>query len=146
MAPIVILAVLIGLVALATLLGVVWRLTSGRVRQGSGDVVRLSEVRLAGRATLLQFSTDVCAPCKATHRVLHRLANDFPDVEHVDLDLTNRPELASQFNILQTPTTFVLDHRGVIRARIGGAVRRDVIVAELDRVLESSHNPASAAA
>lgn len=135
MTPSAIFAVLIGLVALATILGVVWKLTTGRARRGSGEFVRLSEVPLAGRATLLQFSTEFCAPCKASHHVLHRLANDLPDVQHIDLDVTHRPDIASQFNILQTPTTFVLDHRGAVRARIGGAVRRDVVVAEIERVL-----------
>ena len=37
--------------------------------------------------------------------------------------------------MLQTPTTFILDAHGTVRARIGGAVRRDTITAELARVL-----------
>jgi hypothetical protein len=37
--------------------------------------------------------------------------------------------------VLQTPTTLILDSDGAVRARIGGAVRRDLVIAELDRVL-----------
>ena len=135
-----VIAALGGLVALATVLGLVWRSAQGRVRHTDGrTVVRASDLpgvtRLARGATLLQFSTEVCAPCRATRVVLGDVASRRTDVEHVDLDLTHRPDLASRFNILQTPTTFILDRRGVVRARIGGAPRRDALTLELDRIL-----------
>ena len=135
-----VIAALGGLVALATVLGLVWRSAQGRVRHTDGrTVVRASDLpgvtRLARGATLLQFSTEVCAPCRATRVVLGDVASRRTGVEHVDLDLTHRPDLASRFNILQTPTTFILDRRGVVRARIGGAPRRDALTLELDRIL-----------
>jgi len=135
-----VIAALGGLVALATVLGLVWRSTQGRVRHTDGrTVVRASDLpgvtRLARGATLLQFSTEVCAPCRAARVVLGDVASGRADVEHVDLDLTHRPDLASRYNILQTPTTFILDRRGVVRARIGGAPRRDALTHELDRIL-----------
>jgi thiol-disulfide isomerase/thioredoxin len=130
-------AILLGLVAFATALGLVWRARTGRVRSvdGSSDVVRISEVPLRGRATLLQFSTEVCAPCKPTRTLLGAIASELDGVHHVDLDVTHRPELASRFHVLQTPTTLILDHRGVVRARIGGAPRRADVHAALERIL-----------
>lgn len=128
--------VLAGLVLAATLLGVLHRATQGRARAVTDTrVVRLEGVPLGERATLLQFSTEVCAPCKATARVLDDLAARTENVAHVDLDVTHRPDLASRYRVLQTPTTFILDRDGAVRARIGGAVRRDVVVAELQKVL-----------
>lgn len=121
--------VLLSLVAFATALGLVWRATQGRIRSASGHV---AGVDLGGRATLLQLSTEVCAPCRATARVLGQLSSD--DVRHVEIDIAERPDLVSRFNVLQTPTTLILDRDGVVRSRIGGAVRRDVIVAELEKV------------
>ena len=140
MNAILVIAAIVGLVTLATLLGLVWRSAQGRVRHTDGrTVVRASDLpgvtRLARGATLLQFSTEVCAPCRATRVVLGDVASGRTGVEHVDLDLTHRPDLASRFNILQTPTTFILDRRGVVRARIGGAPRRDALTLELDRIL-----------
>jgi len=123
-------ATLIGLVAVATVLGVLWRASQGRVTAASGSV---SGVELGGHATLLQLSSEVCAPCRATAQVLQTLQTD--DVRHVEIDIAHRPDLAAQFNVLQTPTTLILDSAGAVRARIGGAVRRDVVVAELNRVL-----------
>ncbi len=135
-----VLLVLVALVGAATTVGLVWRSRQGRVIAVSGGtVVRASDVpglrRLPRGATLLQFSTEVCSPCKVTHAVLDSVAAEREDITHIDLDVTHRPDLASRFRILQTPTTLILDGRGVVRARIGGAPRRTELQAELDRVL-----------
>jgi thiol-disulfide isomerase/thioredoxin len=120
---------LAGLVAFAAVLGMLWRAAQGRVRAASG---RVAGVELGSRATLLQLSTDVCAPCRATARVLNDVAD--ADVSHVEIDIADRPDLVSRFNVLQTPTTLILDRHGIVKSRIGGAVRRDVVVRELEKV------------
>ena len=140
MSALAIVSILSGLVAIATALGFLLRFQQGRVRHTDGHtVISAKELpgvdRLGSGATLLQFSTEVCAPCAATRRVLGGVADDRGDVAHVDLDLTHRPDLASKFHILQTPTTFILDNRGVVRARIGGAPKPADVRAELDRIL-----------
>jgi thiol-disulfide isomerase/thioredoxin len=121
--------VLAALVAFATLLWVVWRASQGRVTRGAG---RIDDIELGPRATLLQLSSQVCAPCRATARVLSGLGHD--GVRHVEVDITDRPDLVSRFNVLQTPTTLILDRHGVVRSRIGGAVRRESVLAELEKV------------
>jgi thiol-disulfide isomerase/thioredoxin len=133
-------AILLGLVAVATALGFVWRAGNGRVRVSeAGDLVTASELPdaagLGSGATLLQFSSEVCAPCVATRGVLGQIADERPEVSHVEVDVTISSALVTRFNILQTPTTLVLDSRGTVRARIGGAARRDAVLAELDRIV-----------
>lgn len=128
------------LVAGTTAIGMLWRSRQGRVSRADGStLVRVRDIpgirRFASGATLLQFSTEVCAPCAVTRRLLDTVASERPNVTHVDLDLTHRPDLASRFRIMQTPTTLILDRKGVVRARIGGAPRRDALSAELDRIL-----------
>lgn len=146
MHPLLVVVAVFALVALATVVGLVQRAASGRVRhsrsvahRGDSRAVRAHDLpgvaRLGAGATLVQFSTEVCSPCKATHRLLDLLANDIDGVAHVDLDVTHRPELASRYRVLQTPTTLILDRRGIVRARIGGAPRPAELRAELDRVL-----------
>ena len=132
MVPLIVVA---ALVALATALGFGHRALNGRARQLAKAVDLPADVVLGRHATLLQFSTEVCSPCRATHTVLDAVASDRDGISHVDLDLTHRPDLASQFNILQTPTTLILDASGTVRARIGGAPQRATVVAELDRIL-----------
>lgn len=132
MTPIAIALSLAGLVALATVLGLAWRATTGRVSTRSGGARAGDLVTEPGsRATLLQFSTEFCAPCAATRRILADVAGTTRGVAHVELDLTARPDLATRFGILQTPTTLVLDSAGVVRGRIGGAPKRETVIAGL---------------
>ncbi|NEM90355.1 TlpA family protein disulfide reductase [Galbitalea soli] len=135
MNPLVVAAVLVGLVALATGLGLVWQRGSGRVREADATRVTLPELPEDGQVTLLQFSTEFCSTCGPTRRVLGDLAGQLEGVRHVDVDLTHRPELAARFNILQTPTTLILDGAGVIRGRIGGAPRRDDVRTAVEGLL-----------
>lgn len=140
MNPALVAVALVTLVAFSTALGLAWRSQQGRIRHTNGrTVIRASDVpgvkRLASGATLLQFSTEVCAPCRVTHAVLGDVASERKGVSHVDLDVTHRPDLASRFHIMQTPTTLILDRKGVVRARIGGAPRRESLREELDRIL-----------
>lgn len=93
---------------------------------------------LGRTATLLQFSTETCARCPAVHRVLAEVAADSDDVVHLDVDVTDRPDIARRFQIAQTPTTFVLDAGGVVRTRFGGAPRRDVVKLEILRLRRES--------
>jgi thiol-disulfide isomerase/thioredoxin len=123
-------AALIGIVAVATVLGLLWRASQGRVTTATGSI---EGIELGGNATLLQLSSEVCAPCRATAKVLGGIREI--GVHHVEVDIAARPDLASRFNVLQTPTTLILDRSGAVRARIGGAVRRDTVIAELERVL-----------
>ena len=139
MNPLLIAAILLGLVTVATAVGLVWRRAQGRVRHSTGETVvsaqALGADLLASGVTLLQFSSPLCAPCRATHVVLSSIASQREGVDHVEIDLSLRPELASQFRIAQTPTTFILDRDGVVRARIGGALKREAVVAEIDGIL-----------
>jgi len=138
--------VLIGLVLLATVLGLVWRARNGRIvrvtESGtiSGNRVTIPNAPTFGSCvTLLQFSTVACAPCATTHSLLSSLALELDDgtgqVVHVDIDVTARPALAKQFNLLQSPTTFILDGDGVLQARISGAPKISEVRAELERML-----------
>lgn len=91
-------------------------------------------------ATLLQFSTELCARCPGVHRTLASIADAHEGVRHLDVDLTHRPDIAKHFHVLQTPTTLVLDRDGVVQTRFGGAPSRDVLELELNRLTgETTH-------
>ena len=123
-------------------LGIGLRLMQGRARRHvSHDVVGadlLGAESLGEQATLLQFSTDFCTRCPSVHRDLSRIAAEHPGVSHLDVDLTNRPDLAKQFHVLQTPTTLILDRDGVIQTRFGGVPGRGVVELELKRITRGS--------
>ncbi|GGO93618.1 thiol reductase thioredoxin [Nocardioides phosphati] len=75
--------------------------------------------RLGERATLLQFSSAFCAPCRATRAVLEDVARTLPGVEHVEIDAEHHLDLVRRLGVMRTPTTIVLDRGGreVVRAQ-----------------------------
>jgi thiol-disulfide isomerase/thioredoxin len=138
MNPIEAIGLLLALLAGTTVLGLLWRARQGRVTAVSGQIIRQADVAattaFGPTATLLQFSTELCARCPGTRRLLGAVADSRPGVVHVDVDLTHRADLANRFSILQTPTTLILDGAGRVRARVGGAPNRAAIGAVLDDV------------
>jgi thiol-disulfide isomerase/thioredoxin len=88
--------------------------------------------QLGERATLLQFSTAFCAPCRATRRVLDDVARIVPGVAHVEVDAEHHLELVRRLGILRTPTTLVLDPRGLEVSRAAGAPSKQAVIASLD--------------
>ena len=136
------LLVIAALVVVAVGAGVVFRCTQGRARTvDSAEIVdprRLGADGLGEEATLLQFSTEMCARCPGVHRMLSDIADDREGVRHLDVDLTHRPDIAQHFRVLQTPTTLVLDRHGAIRTRFGGTPGRAVVELELSRLQEES--------
>lgn len=126
------LVTIVSLVAVSTALGLARRARQGSVRSSRDEA---ADFAAAGAAvTLLQLSTEFCAPCRVTHAVLDRVAAERAEVAHVDLDITHRPDVASRFRVLSTPTTLVLDADGVIRARIAGAPRATTVFEAIDGI------------
>jgi thiol-disulfide isomerase/thioredoxin len=88
------------------------------------------------RATLLQFSSAFCAPCRATRRVLGEVAALVPGVRHVEVDAEEHLELVRRLGIARTPTTLILGADGREVSRASGAPSRDAVLATLGRVVQ----------
>ncbi|MEU5636383.1 TlpA family protein disulfide reductase [Streptomyces rishiriensis] len=130
------LMVCVAVLAAASVYGVLHRRRSGRVRvRGRDDGRRLGADRLGGalgeRATLVQFSSAFCAPCRATRRVLGEVAGVVPGVAHIEIDAEARLDLVRELDILKTPTVLVLDADGRIVRRATGQPRRADVIAAL---------------
>ncbi|MGW4022912.1 TlpA family protein disulfide reductase [Streptomyces sp. NPDC005009] len=93
---------------------------------GTGPGVALGE-----RATLVQFSSAFCAPCRATRRVLAEVAALVPGVAHVEIDAEARLDLVRRLEIVKTPTVLVLDAAGRIVRRATGQPRKADVIAAL---------------
>jgi thiol-disulfide isomerase/thioredoxin len=86
---------------------------------------------LGERATLVQFSSAFCAPCRVTRRVLTEVADVVPGVVHLEIDAEHHLEAVRRLGILRTPTTVVLDAAGHEVARAAGAPRKEQVLAAL---------------
>jgi thiol-disulfide isomerase/thioredoxin len=90
--------------------------------------------RLGERATLLQFSSAFCAPCRAARRTLDEVAGVVPGVQHVEVDAESQLDLVRRLGILRTPTTLVLDHQGREVTRASGAPTKEQVLNALTLV------------
>ena len=86
------------------------------------------EPQLGERATLLQFSSAFCAPCRATRRVLADVASSMPGVVHVEVDAEQHLDVVRRLGVLRTPTTLVLDAAGTEVTRAAGAPRTEQVL------------------
>jgi thiol-disulfide isomerase/thioredoxin len=103
---------------------------SGREPEALGELLP-DHTRLGERATLLQFSTAFCAPCRATRRTLAEVAEVVPGVTHVEIDAEHHLELVRRLRVLRTPTTLVLDAEGREVSRASGAPRTEQVLGAL---------------
>ena len=83
---------------------------------------------LGSRATLVQFSSAFCTPCRATRALLESVTEDLHDVVHIDIDAEDNLELVRELNILSTPTTLILDSQGHEVGRAVGAPKREQVL------------------
>lgn len=136
------LLVVAAIILAAAIIGVIWRVTSGRARRiRDGKQVDLAELgvtkdgkpvtEFGSRLTFLQFSSEFCNQCVQTARILGELETQSDEVLHLEVDLTNRLDLAKKYQVLQTPTTLILDRRGVVKSRIGGAPKTSTLETEI---------------
>lgn len=95
-------------------------LTTGQLGQALGE-----------RATLVQFSSAFCAPCRATRRILADVAGMTEGVTHIEIDAESRLDLVRQLNVLRTPTVLVLAGDGRIVRRASGQPRKPDVIAAI---------------
>jgi thiol-disulfide isomerase/thioredoxin len=122
-ARLLLLAVVAGVAVAA---GLLHRRQAGRARAvAGGDRLTAAEVPglpvpSAARATFVQFSSPACAPCRSVRRVLAGVVAGHPGLAHVEVDATERLDLARRLGILRTPTVLVLDPAGQVVSRVSG--------------------------
>lgn len=131
-------------VALCVAFGVWRKRTDGQLKPGPAPSAReVSErltssqlgVDLGERATLVQFSTAFCQPCRATKRILTEVSEMMPGVVHVDIDAESQLELVRQLDVRRTPTVLIIDAQGQIRERASGLPRKADVIAALGNVV-----------
>ncbi|MGW2282481.1 thioredoxin family protein [Streptomyces sp. NPDC001770] len=90
---------------------------------------------LGERATLVQFSTAFCQPCRATRRTLAEVAGMVEGVAHVEIDAEAHLTLVRRLGIRSTPTVLVLDAHCTVVRRAAGQPRTVDVVAALGQAV-----------
>ncbi len=89
---------------------------------------------LGERATLLQFSSAFCAPCRTTRRVLEQVSATESGIAHVEVDAEHHLDVVRRFGILRTPTTLIIDASGREVTRAMGVPAREQVLAALEQL------------
>lgn len=85
------------------------------------------------KPVIVYFTTPDCVPCKTVQRpALNQLVNLLGDkLQVIEIDATQRPDLAKQWGVLSVPTTFLLDARGEVRYVNNGVARAEKLMEQL---------------
>jgi thiol-disulfide isomerase/thioredoxin len=89
--------------------------------------------KLPDKPVLVYFTTPDCVPCKtvqrpAIDRVLKLLGEK---LQVVEIDATERPDLAKVWGVMSVPTTFVIDERGEARFVNNGVARAEKLLEQI---------------
>jgi Thioredoxin len=144
------LIVLVVVLAAASAAGFAMRRRQGRFRStplvrtesvsapaSSDDVLSAADLGapLGAQATLVQFSTEVCAYCGPTRKLLTEVARERDGVAFVEIDAAARMDLTRRLHVLSTPTVLVLDAFGAITSRASGPPRKAELLTAVGAVL-----------
>jgi hypothetical protein len=102
----------------------------------AGDALTAADLGapLGAQATLVQFSTGVCAYCGPTRQLLAEVARERDGVAFIEIDAAQRMDLTRRLHVLSTPTVLVLDPSGGIASRASGPPRRADLVTAMSQV------------
>lgn len=139
--------VVLAVLAVATVIGLVMRARSGRVRPTEALESPRSSAAASGwdladlvpdpddRVLLLQLSSPVCAPCRQTAAALSALAEEETGLRHVEIDVADDPDAARALRVMRTPTTIAFAHDDRELLRVSGVPRRQELLDALDTEL-----------
>ncbi|MFM1905756.1 MAG: hypothetical protein RIT32_552 [Actinomycetota bacterium] len=129
---------LLVIILLTSVFGFWYQKSRGRIKVNASNSQLLSgpEIgsELGDRATLVQFSSAFCTPCRATRTLLSQVVTDYPGIKYVEIDAESNLELVRKLNINSTPTTLVLDSKGMELSRAIGAPKRSDVINTLNSI------------
>ena len=120
----------------ATGYGIWFQRTRGEFRKkktvnGPKLTAAIVGTELGTRATMVQFSSAFCTPCRATKVLLEDMVKTMPDVHYAHIDAESHLELVRKLDIRSTPTTLFLNGAGVEVGRAMGTPKRAQVQAAI---------------
>ncbi|HEV7898890.1 MAG TPA: thioredoxin family protein [Planosporangium sp.] len=144
--PVTGLVVTAAVLAAATVFGLVRRARDGKLRETPAmddrEVLARLGVEAGTPVTLLQFSSEFCAPCRATRALCASVATQVEGVRHLEVDVQQHLDEVRALGIMRTPTLLVVDATGrVVRRAAGQPPTRAHLLAAVSEATTVGSNP-----
>ena len=94
-----------------------------------------AKVLKASGKVLVDFWAEWCGPCRMIGPVLEQMADDYPAVLFVKLNVDDAPAVAHQFSVMNIPTILAFEG-GEVKQRIVGAMPKAKLAEELGPFLD----------
>ena len=113
-------------------LAVYWLITQRLLLRARNNVFTLFNA-LPNKPVIVYFTTPDCAPCKTVQRpaIEHVIKMLGEKLQVVEIDATERPDLAKVWGVMSVPTTFLLDSRGEARYVNNGVARAEKLIQQI---------------
>lgn len=117
--------ILLGLVAY-------WLLTQRLLSRAKNNLTSLLSP-LPNKPVIIYFTTPDCVPCKTVQRpALNKLITLLGEKLHVvEIDATERPDLAKTWGVMSVPTTFLLNAKGEACYVNNGVARAEKLMEQI---------------
>jgi thiol-disulfide isomerase/thioredoxin len=113
-------------------LGAYWLLNQRLLVRAKNNLSSLLNP-LPNKPVIVYFTTPDCVPCKTVQRpALDKLINQLGEkLQVVEIDATERPDLAKTWGVMSVPTTFLLNSRGEARYVNNGVARIEKLMEQI---------------
>jgi thioredoxin-like negative regulator of GroEL len=123
-------ALAVGIIAAGLI--VYWLINQRLLARAQHNISTLFDT-LPNKPVIVYFTTPDCAPCKTVQRPAIQKVTTLlgENVQVVEIDATERPDLAKTWGVMSVPTTFLLDARGEARFVNNGVTRAEKLMEQI---------------
>ena len=89
------------------------------------DKNEFNELKKEGNL-VVDFYADWCGPCKMLGPVMETVAEDYPEVTFVKVNVDEEPELAESYGIMSIPSVFFLKDGEIVKQFLGVQQERNI--------------------
>jgi thiol-disulfide isomerase/thioredoxin len=135
MSPEILTRILLAITLLLAGIGLFWLYSQLTLRRLTGRRPPGLENLRPGTPAILYFTTPECAPCKTIQRpALQRLQQQLGgQLQVIEINAAEKPDLAGAWGVLSVPTTFVLDSDGRPRHINHGVTNAEKLMQQLQK-------------
>ena len=78
--------------------------------------------------TIIKFSMDSCNPCKQLKPIFDDVIKEISDIEVVEIDVEEHPDIASNYKVRGVPSIIVTDENDNVLAMKSGMMSKEQLI------------------